>query len=67
MNHITVNILIENINVSGSKLPCAYPALKEDIQLGKRAAARFRHTEVGVNNAEEANRGLKGALFNGRN
>jgi hypothetical protein len=59
MDHIAINILVEDVDASGRELACADAALKEQVEFGERAATRLGHAEVCVNGAEEANCGLR--------
>ncbi len=51
---IQPNLILKNIHIRTRKLPRANPSLKEQIQLRKTPATRFRDAEVRVDNAEEA-------------
>jgi hypothetical protein len=48
------HLILKNVHICTRKLPRTNPSLKQQIQLRETPATRFRHPEISINDAEEA-------------
>lgn len=59
---VAVHALGEDVDLGGRELARADLLLEEQVELGKGAALRLGHAEVAVDEAEEAEAGLRGSV-----
>lgn len=59
LRHGRVDVRLEHIYLRRGELAGAHALLEEQVQLGKSAARGLRYPEVGVDQAQEANAGLR--------